>query len=191
MLSSPVYAESHPRPPISPARLSSISFRSSQPFNLQTFQHANDPQTPSKARHAKALLYRQHSAPLSPLPATLTDHPASAANKRLTENLTPLDATLTKNRGERCTLSFTPFHQNHPRPFVSITYKLPIFYPLCFDIHPCNGGVGGTASFACSERLGVYPPRPILELRTSGPTSHRPLPQRKPRRTLWTILTKP
>jgi hypothetical protein len=24
----------------------------------------------------------------------------------------------------------------------SVTYKLPIFYPLCFDIHPCNGGVG-------------------------------------------------
>ena len=36
----------------------------------------------------------------------------------------------------------TPIHQNRPRPFVSTTYKLPIFYLLCFDIHPCNGGVG-------------------------------------------------
>jgi hypothetical protein len=36
-----------------------------------------------------------------------------------------------------------PIHQNNPRPFVSTTYKLPLFYPLCFDIHPCNGGVGG------------------------------------------------
>src|SRR5882672_4370043 len=26
----------------------------------------------------------------------------------------------------------------------SITYKLPIFYPLCFDIHASNGGVGGS-----------------------------------------------
>jgi len=32
--------------------------------------------------------------------------------------------------------------QNNPRPFFSTTYKLPIFYPLCFDIHACNGGVG-------------------------------------------------
>ena len=36
---------------------------------------------------------------LSPLAATLTDLPASVANKRLTSWLNPLDATLTKNRG--------------------------------------------------------------------------------------------
>jgi hypothetical protein len=67
-------------------------------------------QTPSKARHHKALLHRQHRAPLSPLAATLTDHPASVANKRLTVNLTPLDATLTKNRGEGQVSPFEPFN---------------------------------------------------------------------------------
>ena len=36
---------------------------------------------------------------LSPLDATLTDLPASVANKRLTVRLNPLDATLTKNGG--------------------------------------------------------------------------------------------
>src|SRR5713226_3234341 len=36
---------------------------------------------------------------LSPLAATLMDPPASVANKRLTAQLSPLDATLTKNRG--------------------------------------------------------------------------------------------
>ena len=53
MLSSPVYAELHPRPSVSPARLSSISFCPSQRSNVQmrllhpewfcgTFQRAND-----------------------------------------------------------------------------------------------------------------------------------------------------
>jgi hypothetical protein len=42
---------------------------------------------------------RPEQRSVSPLAATLTDLPASVANKRLTENLTPLDATLTKNRG--------------------------------------------------------------------------------------------
>src|SRR5713101_9883060 len=37
---------------------------------------------------------------LSPLAATLMDLPASVANKRLTPQLNPLDATLTKNMGE-------------------------------------------------------------------------------------------
>jgi len=37
--------------------------------------------------------------PVSRLPATLMDLPASVANKRLIAGLNPLDATLTKNRG--------------------------------------------------------------------------------------------
>ena len=36
---------------------------------------------------------------LTPLAATLMNHPASVANKRLTALLNPLDATLTKNTG--------------------------------------------------------------------------------------------
>ena len=31
-------------------------------------------------------------------------------------------------------------HQIPAPPLFSFTYKLPIFYLLCFDIHPCNGG---------------------------------------------------
>jgi hypothetical protein len=183
MLSSPVYANTElrsakpqPRRATSQARLSFLSFCPSQPSNLQmrflhpecfcgTFQHANalpasrthlrdDIQTPSTARHPRALLYRQHRAAISPLPATLTDHPASVANKRLTENLTPLDATLTKYRGLgvfltfqrsnvltcndlrpnslRCTFLATP----HPlTPYPTISYKnigghLPYFPSL-------------------------------------------------------------
>ncbi len=46
-------------------------------------------------------LLANRSAPVSPLAATLMDLPASVANKRLTVWLSPLDATLTKNRGGR------------------------------------------------------------------------------------------
>jgi hypothetical protein len=37
-------------------------------------------------------------------------------------------------------LSHPSNDQNLPRSFFSTTYKLPIFYPLSFHIHPCNGG---------------------------------------------------
>jgi hypothetical protein len=152
MLSSPVYAEPYPRPPVSHPHMASISFCSSQPSSLPTCQHENDVQASSKSSHPWPLLSRQHHAPVSPLAATLMDLPASVANKRLTANLTPLDATLTKNRGEGCALSFTPFHQIPAAPVFSSTYKLPIFYPLCFDIHPCNGGVPPSSTFPTFRR---------------------------------------
>src|SRR6266850_6838825 len=55
---------------------------------------------PPKSSHPTQLLPRQYFAPVSPLAATLMDLPASVANKRLTARLSPLAATLTKNRGE-------------------------------------------------------------------------------------------
>jgi hypothetical protein len=62
--------------------------------------------TPSKSFYPRPLLSCQQSVRacpglrrVSPLSATLMDPLASVANKRLTPNLTPLDATLTKNRG--------------------------------------------------------------------------------------------
>src|SRR5712692_5793541 len=39
----------------------------------------------------------------------------------------------------------------HPRSFFSCTYKLPIFYPLCFDIHASDGGCGGARRFLTSR----------------------------------------
>src|SRR6266481_4685783 len=57
-------------------------------------------------RVADARTIRSPSSPRSekpvtptPLAATLMEFPVSVANKRLTADLTPLDATLTKNRG--------------------------------------------------------------------------------------------
>ena len=62
--------------------------------------------TPSKSSVPIQLLSGRQSALLhpeprrvTPLAATLTQPPLSVANKRLTQSLSPLAATLTKNRG--------------------------------------------------------------------------------------------
>src|SRR6266446_3580501 len=55
--------------------------------------------TPPKSSHPRSLLYRQQSAPISPLAATLMRSPVSVVNKELTGSLSPLDSALTKNRG--------------------------------------------------------------------------------------------
>src|SRR6266436_2475744 len=82
--------------------------------------------------HPTLLLFRPHLVRLSPLPATLIDHPASVANKRLTTGLTLLDATLTKNQGRGYSrkpmspksLRHNPFADPHPLTHVgSILYK--------------------------------------------------------------------
>src|SRR5882672_5655889 len=57
------------------------------------------PFSPPNLSHPLALLSRQQRVPVSPLAATLMDRLASVAYKRLTAGLTPLNATLTKNRG--------------------------------------------------------------------------------------------
>src|SRR5713226_6037304 len=63
--------------------------------------------TPSKSSHPTQLLSGEHSIRVSPLAATLMVSLASVANKRLTVGLSPLDATLTKNRGEGVLLLLT------------------------------------------------------------------------------------
>src|SRR6266478_3075324 len=75
--------------------------------NVQTFQHSN-PRYGSRMHlrdfqtsfTPKAFpCHASENSPVSPLAATLMDLPASVANKRLTVGVSPLDATLTKNRG--------------------------------------------------------------------------------------------
>src|SRR5271155_4517813 len=149
--------------------------------------------SPSVPIHPRQLPSCQQSASINPLDATLAGSLASAANKRLTKYLSPVDATLTKNQGEGTSISqssnlptFQPSNDPRPNSFTltflatphnltpyptisyknhrgrgrftlslshqislpalfSTTYKLPVFYPLCFHIHPCNGGVVGGA----------------------------------------------
>jgi len=56
---------------------------------------------------------------LTPLAATLMDLPASVANKRLTTWLTPLDATLTENRGVHGLSSHPPTCQGTAIPAIA------------------------------------------------------------------------
>jgi hypothetical protein len=66
--------------------------------------------------------------------ATLMNSPGSVANKRLTEWLTPLDATLTKNRGvgappfDVSTFKISDVKDESPSYslFFSYTYKCPL-----------------------------------------------------------------
>ena len=80
--------------------------------------------TSSRFSHPTQLLSRQQSAPVSPLTATLMNLSASIANKELTENLSLLDSTLTKNRGEGGVM----VNQLHPVSQRSIALtKRPLF----------------------------------------------------------------
>jgi hypothetical protein len=109
MLSFLVYPEAHSRRPVSPSQ------------TLEIF-------TPHAVTHSAT------AHPVSPLVATRMGLPTSVANKRLTVFLSPLDATLTKNRGEgpflTCndvrSISFTVTFLATPHqltPFLSHSYK--------------------------------------------------------------------
>ena len=72
---------------------------------------------------------------LTRLSATLTNHPTSVASKALTENLTPLEATLTKNKGVGVS-SATPFPNNLSRTALysdaSLSLSFSYLYGLFF-----------------------------------------------------------
>ena len=51
-----------------------------------------------------------------------------------------------------------PSHQIPAASLFSFTYKLPIFYPLCFDIHTCNGGCT-PLPFTLFTLLSLFGPR--------------------------------
>src|SRR6266852_1314171 len=97
----------------------------SLPFNLFADPHPLTPVTSIFYKnaggrgHSRRFLspnafpsHTSENSPVSPLAATLMDLPASVANKRLTVGLSPLDATLTKNRGGT---SFKPKGSLPPR----------------------------------------------------------------------------
>jgi hypothetical protein len=102
--------------------------------------------TSLKSSHPAQLLSRQHSAPVSPLPAILTDLPASVANKRLTPKLNPLDSTLTKNRGVGVALqlsTFLPFNVQTCNSFSVTSLAAPTLQPQSNHILTITMGEGG------------------------------------------------
>jgi hypothetical protein len=75
--------------------------------------------TPTVSHPRPSLSYKQHGH-ISSLAATHMDLFASVANKRLTAKLTPLAATLTKNRGEGWIPIFKPANRPAIRNFPSV-----------------------------------------------------------------------
>src|SRR6266436_9668982 len=72
--------------------------------------------TPSESSGLNWLLSYTLSTPVTPLDSTLTEFSVSVANKRLTESLNPLNATLTKNMGGGGAASHSG---TRPSPFVT------------------------------------------------------------------------
>jgi hypothetical protein len=102
--------------------------------------------TPPKSSHPRPLLSRQHSAPVSPLAATLTNRPASIANKRLTTKLTPLNITLTKNKGAGVALQLSAFLRSNVQRCnsFSVTSLAAPHLATSIESHPYkNQGEGG------------------------------------------------
>jgi len=97
---------------------------------------------------------------LSPLSATLMDSPASVANKRLTQLLSPLDATLTKNQGgPRPSIRESSLHTLLCSPFVFRQLWECILQLLRFYTHT---GMGGTPLRLCPSD----PETEVVPLRT-------------------------
>src|SRR6266571_2905213 len=115
--------------------------------------------TPTSSSHLSPLLSRQQLPPLTPLAATLMDCPASVANKRLTAELSPLAATLTKNRGvgahplrnqplaTRCSrMDSSPFFSHSCALFCAHQKLNPFIFKRFRTLCQKSRGVGGTAS---------------------------------------------
>jgi hypothetical protein len=111
-------------------------------------------------------LSRQHQAPVSPLPATLTNLPACIANKRLTLKLNPLDPTLIKKRGVGAPLQLSTFLPSNVQTCnsFSVTSLAAPHLATSIESHPYkNHGGGGAATFQPAnlptfQRL--FPPLP-------------------------------
>jgi hypothetical protein len=108
------------------------------------------------------------NGPVSPLVATLKDRPASVANKRLTAKLSPLSATLTKNRGgvlpTRCS-AVGRDRQSLPSYFTSL--PLHSASPIAAKRLWCNNSQRHENSLLSGETTPL-PPVSNTRERTSG-----------------------
>src|SRR6266852_7299349 len=93
------------------------------------------------AKHRVLPVFSRNRQQSSPLAATLMDYVVSVDSKWFTENLSPLDATLTKNTGGEATFSSTfgrsdlrrsTFRQSHcsQTPLVPQSPKVPSFFTI-------------------------------------------------------------
>ena len=137
-----------------------------------------------RSSHPRPLLSRQHYAPVSPLAATLTNLPASIANKRLTQSLNPFDSTLTKNTGAGSALQLSAFLRSNVqrRNSFPVTSLAAPHLATSIESHPYKNHGGGGRLPPNNSHSGTRPspPHPIPHLstfkRSNVQTFHSPLP---------------
>jgi hypothetical protein len=166
-----------------------ISFADHHPLNpVVSYRYINiGGQGPGSSSYFPSTYVSVNSAPwvasvLNPIPLFL---PPSRDEKPVTA--TPSKSTVTNCDArnsfgirfyENCRVStptipileLTPSaHQPHSHLFFSCTYVEPILQPLCFDIHPCNGGdpPPQPANLQTFQRSNVFPSL------SCPPTSHQ------------------
>ena len=107
---------------------------------------------------------------LTPLEATLTSHPTNVASKGLAENLTPLKATLRKNRGVPAMATKVPFRQSRSqagRSQFTRSASRPATSPLTPDsLHP------GSPSSEALPILGALRPHHRSAPTPKGGSTH-------------------
>jgi hypothetical protein len=115
--------------------------------------------TPTRSSHPRRLPSCQHIPHVNPLAATLMHLPASVANKRLTVELSPLAATLTKTGGggsRGAILHFTV----HSTLTSHLPYALPSSVSrksFACRSYENTGGVGDSSHFGTLRSpLGTY-----------------------------------
>jgi hypothetical protein len=133
--------------------------------SVPAFYGCRDPDmliSPAESAHPRQLLFPQHCLLVSPLSAILMDSFASIANKRLRACPSPLDATLTKNRGVpgRPPAAPPPLHHEAtaqpPNPFQknSWAHLSKIGQLSGFRAHNMHPSTARTSEIARYARLG-------------------------------------
>jgi len=93
--------------------------------------------------HLPQLLSRQQSVPVTVFGINTYSIPTSVHSRELTERLSPLDATLTRNRGEGCLRSY------------QYTGTLPRLIPfVCHSYENCRGGILPNLELASHHSFG-------------------------------------
>jgi len=154
VLPSPVIFAPYLRTRNSPPSAAAPSPSPSRRFDVQPLRHADIPS----------------AIPITPLNTTHMDLPVSMANKRLTENLIPLNTTLAKNKGAGAALQLSTFPRSnvHRCNSFSVTSLAAPHLATSIESHPYkNQGAGAALYFPNAPTCRSHP-SPLRLFDSSG-----------------------
>jgi hypothetical protein len=106
--------------------------------------HARRPGSPSifpKVRPSRRVTFSPTPHPHKSFTSNTYKPPRNCCKQKTYRKSNSFRCNTYKKTGGGAASQFFLRHQIPRAPVFSFTYELPIFYPLCFDIHACNGGV--------------------------------------------------